>query len=203
MISIIHVTLTRGEFTTPDHLRSWIQDVYSFESPLHLQDRAARGRDYCAELASPSVFACTPLPCSHAFFLYLNDREFEVVIETFYQGNLLRSSESVVQALNRRLAQGEMEAKTDLSLQYPEDAQTYMSGVPGQLVSRVWRRLRSSVGALLASALLILIAGLWLPTYVPEAIAVLIGATFITVWQLFGILSQTRGEVVDWRIHGQ
>lgn len=202
MISIIRVTLTKGQFTNRSHLRGWARSMYPGQSvPVQQQHRAVRAMSYCSQLQSPSAYVCTPRPASQAFFLPINDREFEVVIETFHQGHLLLCSESVVQVLQRRLAQSDMKARMEVSVQYPHDGQVYIRGEPSSIWSRLWKRQKENLALLFAAVVVAIIASFWLTAYLEEAVAVTIGLVLCILLQTFLLCAEEKGKAIRWRTH--
>ncbi len=201
MIAIIRVTLTRGEFASGNHLRNVVASIFQHEVP-HGKQRRARGvQSYTADMAAASVFSCIPRPGSQALFLWVNAREFEIIIETFHHGHLFRSSETVVSALRRCLKELDMKAAMDVSLNAPGDAQTYLKGKPSALLLCLWDELKDNVAALIIGAILVIIVSKWLLQYYEECIGGIIYLILFSIWKVYRVWDETREHSVYWRLY--
>jgi hypothetical protein len=201
MIAIISVKISRGDLSNRDHLHDLANSIYrqqisppSYSSLRGLHDRLAT-------MLNASAYICIPHPGSFAAFMYLNAREFEIVIETSNQGHLIRSSESVMRELRRHLKQKGMEADIEVSLSEPNDNQIYINGAPTSLLESLLSALKYKVAAVVIYLIIIYIAKGWLDQYFQEAIATLIGFLLFTLWDVITIISGGNKKVINWRIH--
>lgn len=202
MIAIIHVTLTRGEFSSRGQLKEMAASIYPPVEDPSLQNNIAPGlQSYVSSLASESVYSCVPRPASQALYLWLNAREFEVVIETFHHGHLLRSAESTVRSIDRRLNQLDKTAEVNITLQSPGDAQTYITGNHLSIWGHLWDRLKGNVVALIIGIIIAIIAKIWLTDYFDDAIAGIISLLLFSLWEGYVILNKAQKNSLDWRIH--
>lgn len=194
-IATINVHLTRGEFISSNHLREFVDSIYQHE--VQLPQRLTQ--PYMANIYGASVYVCVPRSASLAYFLWSNSREFEVVIETSFQGNLLSSSESVARGIHHRLRQLNMNAEFRISLQ-ASDAQTYIHGEPNRLLERLWDELKHNLIACFIGVIIIIVAKLWLTDYYQEAIASVIGLITFSLWKMCTVFNETRKQPIYWRI---
>ncbi len=201
MIAIICVILTRGEFATGNHLRNVVAGIFHHEVP-HGKQRRARGvQSYTADMTTASVYSCIPRPGSQALFLWVNAKEFEIIIETFHHGHLFRSSETVVNALRRLLKELDLKAGMEVSLDAPGDAQTYLKGKPSAFLSCTWDELKDNIVALIIGVILVIIAGKWLPQYYEECIGAIISLILFSIWKVYLVWDETRKHPVYWRLY--
>lgn len=201
MIAIIRITLTRGEFASGNHLRNVVSSIFHHEVP-HGKQRRARGmQSYISDMAVASVFSCIPRPGSQALFLWVNAREFEIIIETFHHGHLFRSSETVVSVLRHRLKELDMKAGMEVSLDAPGDAQTYLKGKPSTLLPCLWDELKDNIVALIIGVIVVIIANKWLPQYYEECIGAIISLILFSIWKVYLVWDETRKHPVYWRLY--
>jgi hypothetical protein len=198
VIAVIRVSVERGEIVDANHLRNLAEDVFRHVPPAQRGQGATR---YIGEMADAVAYSCIPRPGSEAYFLWLEPREFEVVIETFHQGDLLRSSESVVHALKRRLKQVDMAGEFEVRLQAVGDDRVYISGKPNSLIWCLWDGLKDHFVFVGIGAILLIVAKVWLNDYLQEAIATLITLVLVMFWQGFRIWLESRNRSINWRIY--
>lgn len=158
-------------------------------------------KSYTKEMAELSVHTGVPNPGARAMFIWNNQHTFEVVLETFHNGNLLKSSEIVVLALQRYLRSAKEDFQIHLELRAPLDAQTYLRGQPNSPWSRLWEELQGDIRLLLIAIVLVVIAKLWLDQYFQESIAVAIGVLLSTVSKAPPIYTSARKRGLHWRIN--
>lgn len=195
MIAIIRVTLNRGEFASGKDLHNVVASLFHHRVSLR-QERRARGvQGYVADMGSASVYTCVPRPGSQALFLWVNAREFEIIIETFHHGHLFRSSETVVSALRRRLRELNMKAGMDVSLDAPGDAQTYLKGKPSALLSCLWDEIKDNIVALIIGVILVIIVSKWLTQYYDECIGGIISLILFSIWKVYLVWDE-RGNIL-------
>lgn len=202
MIAIIRFDLNRGVISK-DYLHDLAKSIYQHALEPGQLARAQAIQEYIANMYDDSVYTCAPRPGSQASFLWLTDRQFEVVIQTSYQGHLLRTSESVVRELHRRLGQLDMNAEFSIDLRVIDDAQTYIRGKSNRLLERLWDELKGNLIACFVGVIIIIIAKLWLTDYYEEAIASVVSLVLFSLWEMYTVWNENREQPVDWRIdHG-
>ncbi len=201
MISVISVTLTRGELSRSSHLHDLADLIYSQQVPLQPNNSSQGLQTRVSSMVHASVYTCVPQPGSQAAFMYLNARQFEIIIETSNQGHLIRSSESVVRELRHQLSHKGMKADIDVSFLEPNDNQTYINGTPTSLPERLWSELKFKIVAVVIYFIMIGISSIWLVQFFQEAVAVLIGFLLFTLWDIIVIIARGRKQSVEWRIH--
>lgn len=197
MISIILVTITKGEITTKDHLLGLVENV--FQNRL-AQPRAQSANSYINEMARAIAYSCSPRPASEAYFLWISPQEFEIVIETFYQGNLIYSTETIIKALKRRLKQADITCKYEIRLQEIADGRTYISGKPISQFIFLWEGIKEHIVSVFIAIILTIVAKIWLTNYFEEALAGVIGLLLFAAWKFLAILFDIRNKSIDWRI---
>jgi hypothetical protein len=204
MVAFIHVTLLKGTFTSKQHLRDVMATIFQNEAPSDRLPHVQGVQRYIADILIHSIYSCIPRLASQAWFLWLTERKFLVVVQTFYQGNLLQSAEGFIRALLPRLKQLDFVTEFHISLQSPWDAQTYISGEPNLMSSRLWEGLKDNLAGLFVGIIVAIIAKFWLRDYYQEAIAVFIGLSLFSLWEFFSIWRAVRKQPIYWSIrhHG-
>ena len=125
MIGIIKVLLTKGSLSA-NQLHALASGTgLQEEDPSQVQ-RAQEVQKYIAPIIKRAVYICVPHAGAQASFIHMNKMEFEVVIQTFKYGNLLRAAESIDRALRRRLKLHKLKADIHIELNAIGDAQTVL-----------------------------------------------------------------------------
>jgi hypothetical protein len=204
MVAFIHVKLLQGMFTSKKHLHDVMAMIYQNEAPLNRLPRTEGAQRYIADILQHSVYSCIPSLASQAWFLWLTEQEFLIVIQTFYQGNLLQSTGGIIHALLPRLKQLGLLVGFHISFQSPWDAQTYISGELNSLSLRLWDNLKDNFAGLIIAIVVAIIAKVWLNDYYHEALAVFIGLLLFSTWELFSVWVEVRKQPILWSIrhHG-
>jgi len=200
MIAVVHFTLKRGSFTSRQHLHDAMASIFQNEESVKHLGRAEGIQRYIADIVNGSVYTCVPNPASQAAFLWLTDREFEIVIETFFQGHLLRYTENVVRTVVHRFEQLDLPTEFYIST-FSVDNQSYICGESHFLVARMWDGLKDNIAALVVSMIVVIIAKLWLVQYYQEAIAIVIGLSFLSVWELLYIWWTVHRQLISWKVN--
>lgn len=201
MIAIIRVTLTHGELNGQDQLQGIAANLYPNEA-LPEQYRHAYGiQRYIVDL--PSVYICIPRNASRASFVWGDAQEFEIVVETVYQGNLMHSAEGIVRRLTQRLDQLGMKTKIVVYLQSTGDAREYMVGETGTVLGYLWDKMRDNVIAILVALLGVIMAKVWFQDFYQEAVVSLVTLILLSLWQAYRAWQMGRNRSVYWRIHDQ
>jgi hypothetical protein len=201
MIGIIRVVLTKGELNGEEQLRGIAASLYPNELQLD-QSQATQGiQRYITDLTS--TYTCIPRNASRASFLWLDAQEFEIVVETFYQGNLIYSVEGIVRRLSQRLKQLGVNADITVRLQASGDARTYIVGDTSSISAYLWGKLRDNLVAISVAVLIIIIAKIWFQDFYHEAIVGLISLVLLSLWQAYRAWKMAQNREVHWRIHEQ
>lgn len=200
MIAVIHVALTRGLIMSREQLRDVITAIFQHEVPPTHRQRAEGKQRYIADILGAQVYTCIPLPNSEASFLWLTEREFEIVIETFHQGHLLRSVKSILRTLDPRLKQFDFKAEYYIST-LTGDAQTYISGQASSLASRIIDGLKDNFVGLIVAIFLLILAAIWLDQYYQEAVAVVISFALFSIGETLYICLKARTKKIQWTVH--
>lgn len=199
MIGVIQVVLKRGELVGSAHLRELASNMYAEElAEIHRRNAPGLMR-YLDNLES--TYTCAPRNAAKAMFIWNDTREFEIVVETSVQGNLLRCIEGITRTLKRDLERVDMQAKMKIDLRGIGDAQTYIIGERKSPREYIWNKLSDNIVALLLSVIAIIIARIWFPDYLGEAIISMITLILFTAWQAYKAKQVTADKEIYWRLH--
>lgn len=200
MVVFIHVTLLRGTFQQKKQLRDLVATIFQNDVSIKRQSRADGVQKYIADILRDSIYSCIPRPASQAWFLWLTELEFLIVVETFYQGNLLLTSEGILKALIHRFKKLKFNLEYHISLQSPRDAQTYVTGLPNSLIARLKESLKDNIAWLLIAFIIVVIADRWWPEYYHEALAGLIGLSLFSLWEFISVWIDVHKHPIHWSI---
>lgn len=200
MIAVINLRLIKGMFMGPQHLRDLAAAIFQNEVLPERLSRSPGIQLYTEEMVKSSIYTCAPAPASQASFLWLTEWELEIVIQTFYQGHLIRYAKKITETFLRRLEQINFIAEYNISLR-AQDAQTYITGEPVRMGPLFWEGLKDNLTGIAISLIMVVIAKVWLPNYFQEALAIVIYLFFFTLWETLYIWWKGRKRTITWRIH--
>lgn len=202
MIAVIQVKMTQGVSLTRETLRRFAQDIYPVEVSLAQDGRGEGIRRYLGQVLDRSVYTCDPGSAAQASFLLNSPRSFEIVIETFYQGNLLNASEDIIYALMPYLRQQSIKAEIMIFCK-ANDAQNYVIGRVNTFFQYMRDEMKDGLMNLLIGVCLIILAHLWLKQYFQEAIAICVGLTLSVFLKMLSFFVVHQKQPIRWSVKNE
>ncbi|WP_129633729.1 hypothetical protein [Candidatus Oscillochloris fontis] len=200
MISSISVNLTRNSTLSKDKLEELAKEIYTtVEAPN--RDVFSQGTDrYLEDISKFSVYTCIPYPVTQAIFLWHDRQAFEVIVRTFQQGNLLKSTEKITKNISMKLKEYNINYDLSVEITSTNDSQQYITGRTNFLKERLWEELKDNLAALIIGIIMAVIAKYFLDQYFQESIAGIISLVMFTIWEAFVIWNNAKASLIQWSI---
>lgn len=197
MISIVRLTIKQGEFTNKTQLCDLAKGLFENQYLPAVADQSLL--DIYIKQTNP-IYTCVPRTASKASFLWGDAQEFEVVIETFPGGDLLRVTEGVVNRLNTRLLQIGYKLEFEILIQSSQDGNSYITGERMSISRHILNEIQSSLIFLVIGICIMIIAFIFLNSYFEESIAACISLTLLIAWQTYKAWSEARTRLINWKL---
>lgn len=154
---------------------------------------------YVQAVMNMLVCGYSPAAGSYAAFLWLQDHNMEVVLETGLNGNLFKVAELVSSRLERELVAQGVRPELVVDINSEDDGQTYVYGTRTSKLNEVTRGALSDVGLLVVAVPMMFIAKKWFPGYAEEAAAATVAVVLSGVARLLTTLLR-RAPPFTWSV---
>lgn len=199
MIGIIRISIIRGELTGEEHLRNIASSLFVPENIPPLLTGGQGLERYIRDMTP--VYTCVPRAASRASFIWSDAQEFEIVVETLPQGNLIDVTEGMVSRIVTRFKQLNIKSRIRVILQSSSDTQTYMIGEEKSRRSYLWERIHDTVIALVIAVIIALVSKAWFPSYSEESQAACLSLTLLAIYQGWRGWAEAKNRILHWRCH--
>lgn len=199
MIAVIQVKMNQGVSLDKELLRKFAGDIYPIEVPLPQDSKVENLRQYVNQLHDRSAYICDPDVATKASFLLINSMTFEIVIETFYQGHLIKAAEGILHVLKPYLKRQNIVAEIIVFCK-AGDAQIYITGRLNSFFGYLRDEMKEIFFNLVAAIVLLIVAKAWLDQYFQEAIAVCIGLSLSVFIKILSFFMTRFKKNIHWSV---
>lgn len=195
----IHVRLTQGKFLSSSHLRKFIENIFKKRNPRTQQHRG-RGV-FWHDAAVRSGFVFVPCTATLAALVWMNEREFEVVVATSFGADLFRSTESVFVALSQKFKENDIRAQMEIEAKSLKDGHTYVFGQPNTLWTRLKSEMKDNFVSICIAGIMTIVSSVTLRQFHEEAWAALITIALFSAWEVYDkVLRANHRQPILWRV---
>ncbi|MDI4633841.1 hypothetical protein J7U46_12350 [Pelomonas sp. V22] len=148
-----------------------------------------------------AVYDCAPCRDAQALFLWSNESNFEIIVESEPGGDLRIALGNVVSQLQNTMKGKGMKGEWSISLKSLSDDQTYITGRPYRGWVDVFTAIWPEFLAFIVGVLLIFASKQWFPGYLEEAKAVSLAYLLLLLAKTAIELTKRPTDSIIWNAH--
>lgn len=194
----IHVRLTQGKFLSSSQLRKFVENIFGRGDTRTQHHRGSGVFRHNAGMRNGLLFV--PCPATQAVFMWMNEREFEIIIATSFGADLFKSTESVFVALSRKFKENDMRAQMNVEAKSLKDGHTYVYGQPNTLWTRLKGEMKDNLVSICIAMIMTIVSSITLKQFHEEAWAALITIALFSAWEVYDkVLRANHQQPILWR----